>query len=619
MTEKSHSINYLSMAWSLLRYVPMPPMRPGSAAETTDLQTRARQLEQENARLLEEQQTRQQETKTLASIGRLLSERLDPEVVGERIAESLRSLLGGRSAVVYQLAADSPTLLALALSRETVAGVDWRRVRGLRVGAIGLAMRERRTVSTPDALADGRLEFTPDFREHLGLLGDRAILAVPLLTQDRLIGVLAVRNTTGTVFDARAVQLAETLADQAALTLEHARLFADEERRRREAEILAELARTIGATLDLDTVLRRVTEAAQELCGSDGAVIGLRVPDSDAVQLRYWTAPWYTDQARVRVEPGKGLGGLVLVDRGPVRTSDYLQDPRISRDYREQVQDLGIRAKMVVPVLIDGRVEGLLYVDNRSARPFTDQDEAILVRLAAQAALAIRNAQLFADEQLARGTAERLVRALRESQERFQFVARATNDAVWDRDLLSQALWWNEGVQTLFGYPSEQIGPDVSWWHEHIHPEDRDRVASAIQAAIDRGAESWSAEYRYRKADGSYALVFDRGYVLHDGDGRATRMIGAMMDITQRKQLEDELRQALETASCPVELRDTLVANYQRVRRLALGDESRLNEFAAAIPADVFLVKVPLFAGGLQDLAGLTRLVATLRDGESSV
>ena len=82
---------------------------------------------------------------------------------------------------------------------------------------------------------------------------------------------------------------------------------------------------------------------------------------------------------------------------------------------------------------------------------------------------------------------------------------------------------------------------------------------------------------------------------------------------------EDELREALETASCPVELRDTLVANYQRVRRLALGDEARLNEFAAAIPPDVFLVKVPLFAGGLQDLAGITRLVATLRDGESSV
>ncbi len=199
---------------------------------------------------------------------------------------------------------------------------------------------------------------------------------------------------------------------------------------------------------------------------------------------------------------------------------------------------------MAVPVLIEDRVEGLLYVDNRAARAFTDQDEAILVRLAAQAALAIRNAQLFADEQLARGTAERLVRALRESQERFQFVSRATNDAVWDWDLVSDGLWWNEGIQTLFGYREEQIGPDITWWYELIHPEDRERVVTDIHAAIERGDASWSAEYRCRRADGSYAQVYDRGYVLRDADGRGLRMIGAMMDVTQRKQLEDELRQA---------------------------------------------------------------------------
>jgi PAS domain S-box-containing protein len=367
---------------------------------------------------------------------------------------------------------------------------------------------------------------------------------VPLLTRDRLIGVLAVRNATGTAFDGPAVQLAEALADQAALTLEHARLFAEEGRRRREAEVLADLTRTIGAAPELATVLQRVTEAARELCRSDGAVVGLRLPESDTVLMRHWTSPWYGELAGSRVEPGQGLGGLVLVERRPWRTDDYLQDMRLSPHYRERMGRLGIRAQMAVPVLIDDRVEGLLYVDNRSARAFTDHDESVLVRLAAQAAIAIRNAQILAAEQLARGTAERLVRALRESQERFQFVARATNDAVWDWDLVSQAVWWNEGVQSLFGYAPEQIGPDITWWHDVIHPDDRARVVSDIQAAIDRGADSWSAEYRYRRADGSYAEVFDRGYVLHDGQGRATRMIGAMMDLTQRKQLESELRQA---------------------------------------------------------------------------
>jgi PAS domain S-box-containing protein len=526
----------------------MPSTSPQSHADTQDataLLARLRSLEEENARLLEEQWTHQQEIRALTGIGRLLSERLDPDVVGERIAESLRSLLGGRSAVVYRLDADSANLFAMAVAHEPDAPTaGWRPVREIGSGAVGLAMHERRTITSPDVLADARTDIPAALRAHMQDGADRAILAVPLLTQDRLIGALAVRTVTGTVFDARAVQLAEALADQAAITLEHARLFAEEERRRREAEVLADLAQTIGAAPELATVLRRVTEAAQELCRSDGAVIGLRIPESDAVLLRYWTAQWYTDLTRVRVEPGKGLGGLALEAGRPARTDDYLRDARVSRDYAGQIAALGITAKMVVPILIDDHVEGLLYVDNRTARAFTDRDESVLVRLAAHAAIAIRNAQILEAEQLARGTAERLVRALRESQERFQFVARATNDAVWDWDLVSDALWWNEGVSTLFGYPPEQIGPDIAWWYETIHPDDRERVKTDINAAVERGAESWSAEYRYRRADGSYAHVFDRGYVLHDGDGRPTRMIGAMMDITQRRELEEELRQA---------------------------------------------------------------------------
>ncbi len=445
---------------------------------------------------------------------------------------------------MYRLDDHSGRLEALAVSGSDDPALSWRPVREPGSGAVGLATRERRTITTRDVLADARMETSPELRRLLEQAPDRAILAVPLLTRHRLIGVLALRHATGSTFDARAVQMAEALADQAALTLEHARLFANEERRRREAEVLAELSRTIGGTLDLETVLRRVTEAARELCRSDGAVIGLRVPDGDAVRLRYWTAAEYDVLADTLVRPGQGLGGRVLLERRPLRTADALRGPEPGDRDQRCIRRLGIAAQMAVPVLIEDRVEGLLYVDNRSARSFTDQDEAILVRLAAQAALAIRNAQLFADEQLARGTAERLVRALRESQERFQFVTRATNDAVWDWDLVSDAVWWNEGIRTLFGYREEQVGPDVSWWHELIHPEERERVVAELRAAIERGDEGWSAEYRCRRADGSYAQVFDRGYVLRDADGRATRMIGAMMDITQRKQLEDELRQA---------------------------------------------------------------------------
>ncbi len=132
--------------------------------------------------------------------------------------------------------------------------------------------------------------------------------------------------------------------------------------------------------------------------------------------------------------------------------------------------------------------------------------------------------------------------ALRKSEERFQLIARATNDAVWDWDLLTNTVWWNEGIQTLFGYSANDVGLDITWWYEHIHPEDRERVISGIHAVIDSSESSWSSHaYRYRRADSSYAYVLDRGYVMRDEQGKPIRMIGGMTDVTQRKQAEAKI------------------------------------------------------------------------------
>jgi diguanylate cyclase (GGDEF)-like protein/PAS domain S-box-containing protein len=136
---------------------------------------------------------------------------------------------------------------------------------------------------------------------------------------------------------------------------------------------------------------------------------------------------------------------------------------------------------------------------------------------------------------------ERAVAALRQSQERFQLVARATNDAIWDWDILADEVWWNEGIQTLFGYGKDEVGTDRDWWYEHIHPEDRSRIAAGVQAFIDAHAKFWSDEYRYRRADGSYALVVDRGFILRDDQNNAVRMISSMMDVTERKQAEEKI------------------------------------------------------------------------------
>ena len=148
-------------------------------------------------------------------------------------------------------------------------------------------------------------------------------------------------------------------------------------------------------------------------------------------------------------------------------------------------------------------------------------------------ATAVRRALRESEERRRRRETEA---ALRLSNERFQLVARATNDAVWDWNLLSDALWWNESHGILFRYPPDPAGSTGAAWLDRIHPGDRARIHDGIHGAIDRGLTTWTDEYRYRCADGSYAHVLDRGYVLRDPAGKPYRMLGSMQDITERKQ-----------------------------------------------------------------------------------
>lgn len=132
--------------------------------------------------------------------------------------------------------------------------------------------------------------------------------------------------------------------------------------------------------------------------------------------------------------------------------------------------------------------------------------------------------------------------ALRKSEERFQIVARATNDVIRDWDLLTGRVWWNQSFYSTFGYSDEEIEPALESWTGRIHPDDLERVNRSIRNFIDGGRDNWSDEYRFRCRDGSYAIVFDRGYVVYDEGAKPVRLLGSMMDVTERRQAEEKLK-----------------------------------------------------------------------------
>ena len=146
--------------------------------------------------------------------------------------------------------------------------------------------------------------------------------------------------------------------------------------------------------------------------------------------------------------------------------------------------------------------------------------------------------------------------ALRAQELRYRLVVEAANDALWDWDLSTDQTDWSDRLRTLFGHDPQGIDRTSSFWEEQLHPDDRERVLRGLGAALEGSGEAWRQEYRFRRADGSYATVYDRGRIVRDEGGRATRMVGSMMDLSEQKAAEREakerehrLRLAMECAA----------------------------------------------------------------------
>jgi PAS domain S-box-containing protein len=130
---------------------------------------------------------------------------------------------------------------------------------------------------------------------------------------------------------------------------------------------------------------------------------------------------------------------------------------------------------------------------------------------------------------------------MEEINQRYDYVTKATFDAIWDWDLANETIFWGEGFQTLFGYKRDNVQQRIQSWTDHIHPDDISRVLKGIREFVAGTQTNWVDEYRFHKTDGTYAYVTDKGIVIRDEHGKAIRIVGAMQDITEKKELENLL------------------------------------------------------------------------------
>ena len=283
-----------------------------------------------NARLFAEAQARREVAEAVAEVGRVLVQALDPEVAAPRFAESIRTLfLGARATALYRIdpASGQPVVLARvrAPGRATEARAADPGLLAPEV-LVELAVRDRQSRTTANLLADQRLAVPAETRAALSGQTELAVLAVPLVVKDAVVGALAVIDVEGRVFTVEEVRVAETFADQAAVALENARLFAEATSGAAKPRA-GPLARMFTESLDVSEVARRVVDSMLPVFRAVSSTLGLAEPDGSLRAIAFG------GRARQHFTPGSvmprgaGIMGRVITTGGPAWSRDLSPSP----------------------------------------------------------------------------------------------------------------------------------------------------------------------------------------------------------------------------------------------------------------------------------------------------
>lgn len=179
--------------------------------------------------------------------------------------------------------------------------------------------------------------------------------------------------------------------------------------------------------------------------------------------------------------------------------------------------------------------------------------------------------------------------ALRKSNERFEYAARVTSDAIWDVDLETNQIYRSRAFNTLSGYEIDEAHPNLDWWFNKIHPEDKERVKKKFAEHLENCIGNWQDEYRFQCADGNFKYLIDRGIILYNNK-KPVRIIGAIEDITERKELEERI------------INDEIRKQKQINQAMIAAQEKERNKISEELHDNVnqILMSAKLFMGAAQ-------------------
>jgi GAF domain-containing protein/anti-sigma regulatory factor (Ser/Thr protein kinase) len=394
----------------------------------------------------------------------------------------LRELLNRIAAIVD---CDTAAILLLEEGSQTLRaraakGIEEEVEAGVRIplgrGFAGRIAAERRAIAIPD------VDHADILNPILLAKGIRSLLGVPLLVAGRVLGVLHVGTLTPRQFTERDRDLLQAAADRAALAIEHAQLFEQERRARERAERDAEMLKSVQrvtdaalAYLSTEDLLGELLVRIRDILGADTAAILMLEDNQRMLRARAAKGIEEEVEAGVRIPLGRGFAGRVAAERRAITIPDVDQADIFNPILRQK----GIRSLLGVPLLVEGRVQGVLHVGTLTRREFTDADRDLLQLAADRAALAIEHARLYEQRRLA----EALQRALLPQH-------------------LVQIPAFQVAARYLPAAPSESFGGD---WYD-VFPVAGGRIGIAVGDVVGRGLPAAALMAQLRTALRAFAF-----------------------------------------------------------------------------------------------------------------
>ena len=378
--------------------------------------------------------------------------------------------------------------------------------------------------------------FAP-WRAAAAARGYRSAGAFPIVVQGRVIGTLNLYASERGHFDRDECRLFTDVARQIGLALDAGRYEAQrraaDDRITRQRATLIDLAGETPA--DLGKALRRIAEAAARTLEVDRVSIWRYTDDGAAL-----TCVELYEQQADRHSSGAALAFSAypiyfqaLLAADVIAADDAREDRRTREFVDDYLAPLGITSMLDVPIRIAGLRAGVLCHEHRGVpRRWTADEKTFAVAIASLVSLTLETAQRLAAQ---RSAAERM--------ERFQEIADTIQDVFWVADPdTNRTLYVTPAYERIWGRPLSGLLENPAAWLEGIHPDDRERVARA--ADRKRETDGYEELYRIVRPDGQVRWVRDQAFLVRDAAGQIRRIVGVARDVTDHRQLEEQLRQS---------------------------------------------------------------------------